>query len=211
MNFIPAGAESDDDELPDLIAEQFGHHGWNINNVMNLYDVLDLENDLDLVDFGDDDDFFDDDEEDWYDEYYDSDFDYDHDDDEEEVESQRKFVTGIFKTLEDSTPVLSKLTFHRESSKDAGSRLPRILAGQTETYETLHKLLEEIEFLLKVWKNRVNHPFTAHLERKNQDGGDKDHPESCVDKVIYKKTFSRPILKTSCFSELGFGHGLLRE
>ena len=81
----------------------------------------------------------------------------------------RKIVTGIFKTLEDSGPVLNKLTFHRESSKAMGSRLPRILPGQTETYETLHKLLEEIELLLKVWKNRINHPFTAHLERKPEE------------------------------------------
>ena len=72
-------------------------------------------------------------------------------------------------TLEDSQVVLDKLAFHRDSSKEAGSRLPRIFAGQTETYETLHKLLEEIELLLKVWKNRVNHPLTAHLERKVEE------------------------------------------
>ena len=104
---------------------------------------------------------------DWYDEYYDSDFEFRSDDEDEET--SRKILTGIFKTLEDSGPVLNKLTFHRESSKETGSRLPRILPGQTETYETLHKLLEEMELLLKVWKNRVNHPFTAHLERKPEE------------------------------------------
>ena len=94
---------------------------------------------------------------------------------EEKINARRearrglKILTGIFKTLEDSGPVLNKLTFHRESSKETGSRLPRILPGQTETYETLHKLLEEMELLLKVWKNRVNHPFTAHLERKPEE------------------------------------------
>ena len=165
MNIWPAGAEPDSDgedgELPDFIAEQIGHHGWNVNNVMNLFDGLDLADyEFDI----DPDDFFDDDDEDWYDEYYDSDFEFRSDDEDEEA--HRKIITGVFKTLEDSGPVLNKLTFHRESSKDAGSRLPRILPGQTETYETLHKLLEEMELLLKVWKNRVNHPFTAHLERK---------------------------------------------
>ena len=77
-------------------------------------------------------------------------------------------------TLEDSQVVLDKLAFHRDSSKEAGSRLPRIFAGQTETYETLHKLLEEIELLLKVWKNRVNHPLTAHLERKMEEREHED-------------------------------------
>ena len=36
--------------------------------------------------------------------------------------------------LEDSAQVLSKLTFHRESSKAFGSKLPRVLPGQTYTY-----------------------------------------------------------------------------
>lgn len=171
-NFIPAGAESDEEDLPGFIAEQIGQHGWNVNQVMHIFDGLDLDD----LEFDLDADEFDDEDEDWYDEYYDSDLEFDIDDEEEDVEVQRKLVTGIFKTLEDSAPVLSNLTFHRESSKETGSRLPRILSGQTETYETLHKLLEEIEFLLKVWKNRVNHPFTAHLERKNESGNEE--PES---------------------------------
>ena len=159
---IPAGMESDNDEdndmVPDFLAEQFGHHGWNVNNMAHLFDGLDL------AEFDIDDDFLDGDEDDdWFDEYYDSDFDY------EDHEDKRKYVTGVFKTLEDSQVVLNKLAFHRNSSKEAESRLPRIFAGQTETYETLHKILEEIELLLKVWKNRVNHPLTAHLERKVEE------------------------------------------
>jgi hypothetical protein len=58
MNVWPAGAEPDSDdedgELPDFIAEQIGHHGWNVNNVMNLFDGLDLadyEFDIDPDDF----------------------------------------------------------------------------------------------------------------------------------------------------------------
>ena len=97
MNFIPAGAELDSDdedgELPAFIAEQIGHHGFNVNNVQNLFDGLDLvdyEFDIDA------DDFFDDDDEDWYDEYYDSDFEFRSDDEDEET--HRKIITGIFNT-----------------------------------------------------------------------------------------------------------------
>ena len=91
MNVWPAGAEPDSDdedgELPDFIAEQIGHHGWNVNNVMNLFDGLDLADyEFDI----DPDDFFDDDDEDWYDEYYDSDFEFRSDDEDEEA--HRKLV-----------------------------------------------------------------------------------------------------------------------
>ena len=64
MNVYPAGAEpdmsdeEDDGELGGFIAEQIGHHGWNVNNVMNLFDGLDLvdyEFDIDADDFFDDD------------------------------------------------------------------------------------------------------------------------------------------------------------
>ena len=125
-------------------------------------------------DVDDDDDMFDDfDDDDDYDDFLDSDFDY-----EDSDEERRKYVTGIFKTLEDSAQVLNKLTFHRESSKALGSRLPRVLPGQTETYECLHRLFEEIELLLKVWKKRVNHPFTAHLERKSPENENSEEPDS---------------------------------
>lgn len=164
MNIWPGGAESDDDD-EHHIYDQIEQHGWNVNNVMHIFDGLELA-DYE-IDFDADDDFYGDDDDEWFEDYFDSDFEFRSDD--EEDEAQRKFVTGIFKTLEDSAPVLNKLTFHRDSSKDNGSRLPRILAGQTETYETLHKLLEEIEILLRVWKNRVNHPFTAHLECSDCD------------------------------------------
>ena len=180
MNFIPAGAESEDEEenvgalgMPDFIAEQFGHHGWNVNNVVNIFD------DLDLHEFDIDDDFYDEDDyEDFYDDLESDDFDFLGSDNEHE-EIRRKYVTGIFKTLEDSALVLNRLSFHRETSKETGPRLPRILPGQTETYETLHKLLEEVELLLKVWRNRVNHPFTAHLERKTEETSELE-PDSGI-------------------------------
>ena len=44
--------------------------------------------------------------------------------------------------------------------------------------ECLHKVLEEIELLLKVWKKRVNHPFTAHLERKVAEEDLTEDPDS---------------------------------
>ena len=44
--------------------------------------------------------------------------------------------------------------------------------------ECLHKVLEEIELLLKVWKKRVNHPFTAHLERKVAEEDLSEEPDS---------------------------------
>ena len=87
MNVSPAGAEpdmsdeEDDGELGGFIAEQIGHHGWNVNNVMNLFDGLDLvdyEFDIDADDFFDDDDDYDDD-------YFDSDFEFRTDDEEEEA------------------------------------------------------------------------------------------------------------------------------
>ena len=76
MNFWPAGAESEDEsegDLPAFIAEQIGHHGWNVNNVINLFDdLVDYEIDIDP-----DDDFYDEDDEEWFDEYFDSDLDFD--------------------------------------------------------------------------------------------------------------------------------------
>ena len=44
--------------------------------------------------------------------------------------------------------------------------------------ECLHKVLEEILLLLRVWHKRVNHKFTAHLERKIAEEDLTEEPDS---------------------------------
>ena len=78
----------------------------------------------------------------------------------------------IFCTLQDSGAVLPRLAFHREVS--GCMRLPRPLPKQTETYENLFRLFVEIELLLKVWKKRVEHPYTAHLQPTGEKSKESD-------------------------------------
>ncbi len=172
MNGIPAGMESSDED--DVVGfdlgpmmleldEYVGGMNMNFGNVM--FDVYDDFDDLDLWDqdsqFSDDDygdDFF--------------------------IEENER--TDIFRTLEDSVPVLNRLTFHKDSTANS-SRLPRTLPNQTETYETLHRVLEELELLLKIWRKRIHHPFTAHLQRpseKKENGVDPAASGSGGDDVL---------------------------
>lgn len=170
-------SENDEVEDDDDVEEMFNayHNGlmddlMDVNHMAELFGGLLGQHIGDPDDDYDDDGFFYDDYDDEFDDdFMDSDFEFDSDENDSN-EEKRKYFTAIFKTLEDSN-VLSKLTFHRESSKPMGSRLPRIMPGQTETYETLYKLLEEVELLLKTWKKRVQHPFTAHLELKQPEDG----------------------------------------
>ena len=53
-----------------------------------------------------------------------------------------------------------------------GRRWPKVRADAKgnavpETYESLHRVLKELEVLLKGWKRRSSHPFTAHLKRRS--------------------------------------------
>jgi len=101
-----------------------------------------------------------------YDHPYDSDDDdydylYDYDDedlfnDEVDDDNSRK----IFVTLQDSH-VIKRLSFHK---KVCGHfRFPHLVMGKDECYEDLLRLLEELELLVRVWRRRTEHPYTAHL------------------------------------------------
>ncbi len=122
---------------------------------------MDFLHDVDMAELYnvDDDDFFDPDDFDelWTDEDDDSFLD---------AEDHNK----IFISLQDSH-VLKRLNFHRAASK---FRLPRLRRSAAETYESVHKALEELEILLKVWKKRTEHAYTAHIQRsgdKKSNGG----------------------------------------
>ena len=83
-----------------------------------------------------------------------SDYDVSDETDEEGAERDKK----IFCTLQDAAAVLPKLRFYKDQKLNEGSsqpenksfRLPRPNPdGEPETYESLHRLLEELELLLK--------------------------------------------------------------
>ena len=119
-----------------------------------------------------DDEFFDDD--DSFDDemgYFMSDYEEDSDEGASEASERQK---KIFCTLQDSSIVLPRLRFHKEqiikhndTVPEKIYRLPRVNNGKPESYESLYRLLEELELLLKIWRRRVQHPFTAHLQRRS--------------------------------------------
>jgi cold shock CspA family protein len=41
---------------------------------------------------------------------------------------------------------------------------------QKETYESVYKVLDELEVLLKVWRKRTEHVFTAHIQKSGREG-----------------------------------------
>lgn len=118
-----------------------------------------------------DDEFFDDD--DSFDDemgYFMSDYE---DDSEEGTSESSERQKKIFCTLQDSFIVLPRLRFHKdqplrptESLKEKMFRLPRFNNEKHESYESLYRLLEELELLIKAWRRRVQHPYTAHLQRR---------------------------------------------
>ena len=64
--------------------------------------------------------------------------------------------------------MLRRLNFHR--ALDNGRfRLPKVRHANQETYESLYKVLDELEIMLKAWKKRTEHVFTAHIQ-KGDDG-----------------------------------------
>ena len=138
-----------------------------------------------------DDDFFDDD--DSFDDemgYFMSDYEDDSDEGESESSERQK---KIFCTLQDSFLVLPRLRFHKDqvithndNQQEKMFRLPRPSNDKPESYESLYRLLEELELLIKVWKRRVQHPFTAHLQRRSDPNSSKlnengeDHEEAAT-------------------------------
>ena len=75
-------------------------------------------------------------------------------------------VQQIFTSLGDSH-VIRRLSYHKNGSHFL---LPRVLSSSEFCYEELYRLLEELELLCKVWRRRVEHPYTAHME--GEGGGD---------------------------------------
>ena len=120
-----------------------------------------------------DDEFFDDD--DSFDDemgYFMSDYEDDSDEGTSEASERQK---KIFCTLQDSFYVLPRLRFHKDQTvrhndniQEKMFRLPRINGDKSESYESLYRILEELELLIKVWRRRVQHPFTAHLQRRSE-------------------------------------------
>ena len=130
-----------------------------------------------------DDEFFDDD--DSFDDemgYFMSDYEDDSDEGTSESSERQK---KIFCTLQDSFLVLPRLRFHKDqtirpsdSPQEKLFRLPRLNQENPESYESLYRLLEELELLIKVWRRRVQHPFTAHLQRRAEVHPEKENQES---------------------------------
>ena len=141
-----------------------------------------------------DDEFFDDD--DSFDDemgYFMSDYE---DDSEEGTSESSERQKKIFCTLQDSFIVLPRLRFHKdqalrptESLKEKMFRLPRLNNEKHESYESLYRLLEELELLIKVWRRRVQHPYTAHLQRRNDVLQEKSNQELNGDNDIANSSY----------------------
>ena len=48
-------------------------------------------------------------------------------------------------------------------------RLPHIVGDRVELYEDLFRLLEELELLVRIWRRRTEHPYTAHLRSESKE------------------------------------------
>lgn len=119
---------SDDEDAPDFWIDINGYGGVN-----DYFADVDVDVHVDDVDmymmmmFGD--------------------YGYDFTDDDSDY-SDKEDHNKIFISLQDSH-VLKKLNFHR-AVDDAKMRLPRTRKDKKETYESLYKVLDELETLLKV-------------------------------------------------------------
>jgi len=84
-------------------------------------------------------------------------------------------VKEIFVSLSDSH-VVKRLSFHKEV--EPMFRLPRVTPAHYPSYEELFRLLEELELLIKVWKRRLEHPYTAHISGPEETAmnGDSGSP-----------------------------------
>ena len=89
-------------------------------------------------------------------------------DDDSDMDSyfEEDCVQQIFTSLGDSH-VIRRLSYHKNGSHFL---LPRVVSSSEYCYEELYRLLEELELLCKVWRRRVEHPYTAHME--GEAGGD---------------------------------------
>jgi len=140
-----------DDQLPAGLSHQLGQlilgaaHHFNADNPnldMNFFAPV----------FGGDEDFgMNPGDEDMY--LFDSDSDSYMEDGEDSVQQ-------IFTSLGDSH-VIRRLSFHK--NVENVYRFPRVSSTSDHCYEEIYRLLEELELLCKVWRRRVEHPYTAHI------------------------------------------------
>lgn len=65
-----------------------------------------------------------------------------------------------FVTLQDSS-VIQHLSFYQQNS--TMFRLPKNFPHIDECYEDLYRLLEEVELMVRTWRRRCDHSYTAHL------------------------------------------------
>jgi len=76
------------------------------------------------------------------------------------MEDGEDSVQQIFTSLGDSH-VIRRLSFHK--NVENVYRFPRVTSSSDHCYEEIYRLLEELELLCKVWRRRVEHPYTAHI------------------------------------------------
>jgi len=118
---------------------------------------------------------FDSDEDD--DEYFDEDDVFN--EDFEEDKSRKIFVT-----LQDSH-IIKRLSFHRNGGH---FRYPHYLPESRECYEDLYRLLEELELLVRVWRRRLEHPYTAHLRSEAKPSHNPVNGENLVEGEDYNQS-----------------------
>jgi len=139
----------DDDQLPAALSQQLGQL------IMGAAQQFNAENpNLDINFFapviGGEENFDMDPDEDYL---FDSDSDSCMEDGDESTQQ-------IFTSLGDSH-VVRRLSFHK--NVENVYRFPRLTSNSDHCYEEIYRLLEEIELLCKVWRRRVEHPYTAHI------------------------------------------------
>jgi len=76
------------------------------------------------------------------------------------MEDGEDSVQQIFTSLGDSH-IIRRLSFHK--NVENVYRFPRVTSSSDHCYEEIYRLLEELELLCKVWRRRVEHPYTAHI------------------------------------------------
>jgi len=88
------------------------------------------------------------------------------DDSDSDFDDMEDSVQQIFTSLGDSH-VIRRLSYHKNGSS---YQYPRVNKDSNYCYEEVYRLLEELELLCKVWRRRVGHPFTAHIESPASGG-----------------------------------------
>ena len=56
--------------------------------------------------------------------------------------------------------------------------MPKIWPGMETCYEDLYRLLEEVELMVRTWRKRCDHAYTAHLKADPQAAATEDYGSS---------------------------------